>query len=46
MIQRLFTDADMPPTDSPEHARFRVKEAGAFVEAKTFLERELAKVRK
>jgi hypothetical protein len=46
MLTRLSTDADMPPHDSPEHEHFRVKQAVAFVDAKSFLERELSKVKK
>ena len=46
MLTRLSTDADMPPTDSPEHEHFRVKDAAAFAEAKTFLEAELAKLKR
>jgi hypothetical protein len=43
---RLYKDADMPPKDSPEHGRFRMKEAAAFDQVKTFIETELAKIRK
>lgn len=43
---RLFKDADMPPRDSPEHERFRINDAAAFDELKTFVETELAKFKK
>ncbi len=43
---RLYRDADMPPRDSPEHELFRVKNAAAFDELKTFVETELAKAKK
>jgi hypothetical protein len=46
MIARLYKDADMPPQDSPEHDRFRVKEAAAFADARIFLEAELARLAK
>jgi hypothetical protein len=41
--ERLFDDADMPPADAPEHDRFRVLDAAAFDELKTFLKAELAR---
>jgi hypothetical protein len=43
MLARLHEDADMPPTDSPEHELFRVKDAAAFADVKAFLEAELPK---
>ena len=44
MLQRLATDADMPPEDAPEHS-FREKDAAAFNEAKQFLQTELDKIK-
>jgi hypothetical protein len=41
--ERLFDDADMPPSDAPEYDRFRVLDAAAFDELKTFLKTELAR---
>jgi hypothetical protein len=38
---RVFTDADMPPRDSPEHDLFRIKQATAFDDLKRFLEGHL-----
>jgi hypothetical protein len=43
---RLYKDADMPPRDSPEHDRFRIKEAVAFDQLKSFLDAELEKIKK
>ncbi|HJZ54391.1 MAG TPA: hypothetical protein VKE74_05510, partial [Gemmataceae bacterium] len=43
LLERLVTDADMPPEDAPEYDRFRVKEAAAFDEAKRFLVTELGR---
>jgi hypothetical protein len=43
---RLYKDDDMPPRDSPEHDRFRIKDAAAFDQLKAFLETELAKIKK
>ncbi len=43
---RLYKDADMPPHDSPEHNRFRIKEAVAFDQLKSFLDSELEKFKK
>jgi hypothetical protein len=40
-LERLVTDADMPPQDSPEHDEFRVKQAASFDDLKQFLETEL-----
>lgn len=42
---RLFKDADMPPQDSPERDKFRVKEAAAFDQLKSFLDAELEKIK-
>ena len=44
--ERLHTDADMPPVDSPEHELFRVKRAAAFDNLKRFLDAELNKFEK
>jgi len=44
--KRLFKDADMPPKDSPEHELFRIRDAAAFDKLKTFLEAELANLKK
>ncbi len=43
---RLYKDTDMPPKDSPEDDRFGIKEAAAFDQLKSFLEAELAKIKK
>jgi hypothetical protein len=45
LVQRLATDADMPPADAPEHDRFRVRDAAGFDEVKRFLAAELDSVR-
>ena len=44
-LTRLVKDADMPPNDSPEHTLYRVKDATAIDQVKTFLESELEKVK-
>jgi hypothetical protein len=41
LLERLVTDADMPPHDSPEHELFRVKQAAAFDDLKQFLESQV-----
>jgi nitrate reductase cytochrome c-type subunit len=46
LIERLHTDADMPPQDAPEHDTFRVKQAAAFDDVKRFLNTELEKARR
>ncbi|MBA4063836.1 MAG: hypothetical protein C0501_09015 [Isosphaera sp.] len=46
LLERMATDADMPPEDAPEHDLFRVKGAAAFAEARAFLEAELEKIKK
>jgi hypothetical protein len=46
LSNRLYTDADMPPSDAPEHGVFRVKQAAAFADLKRFLDGELAKARR
>jgi len=43
--KRLFTDADMPPQDSPEH-KFRANEAAAFDDLKQFISAEQDKPKK
>jgi hypothetical protein len=44
--ERVHTDADMPPQDSPEHELFRVKQAAAFDNLKRCLDAELGKLEK
>jgi hypothetical protein len=44
--RRLFTDSDMPPQDSPEHALFRINETAAFDDLKLFLDAEIEKPKK
>jgi hypothetical protein len=46
LFARLYTDADMPPVDAPEHDLFRIKGAAAFAELKGFLEAEVEKPKK
>jgi hypothetical protein len=43
MLERVATDADMPPEDAPEYDRFRMREAAGFQEVKRFLTAELGK---
>jgi hypothetical protein len=45
LVERLVTDADMPPEDAPEADFVRAKEAAAFSEVKRFLTAEWDKVR-
>jgi hypothetical protein len=44
--KRVFTDADMPPQDSPEYKLFRTEQAAAFDDLKRFLDAELDKPKK
>jgi hypothetical protein len=46
LMDRVFTDADMPPHDSPEHDLFKIKQSAAFDDLKRFLEAEVEKSEK
>lgn len=46
LLERVSTDADMPPQDSPEHDLFKVKQAAAFDDLKRYLEAEVEKSEK
>ncbi|HEX4608067.1 MAG TPA: hypothetical protein VH092_07670 [Urbifossiella sp.] len=43
MTRRVADDEDMPPEETPEYGRLRVREAAAFNGVKQFLEAELAR---
>jgi hypothetical protein len=43
--KRLVTDQDMPPEDSAEHEKYRVKEAASFDAVKGWLEAELKRAK-
>lgn len=44
LYKRVFTDADMPPEDSPEHEHFRVKNPAGLDGLRKWLDTELGQL--
>ncbi len=45
LTRRLVTDVGMPPEDSPEHEKYRVKDKASFDAVKEWLDAELKKAK-
>jgi hypothetical protein len=45
LTRRLVTDQDMPPEDSPEHEKYRIKDKAGLEVVKEWLDAEMKKAK-